>query len=268
MSIATVDDIVTALAGNSDCIDFYKTLPNVPGTGTLRSLWMGGGSPPSGTGATPPAYTAGSGYTCSSATAGALGPLENAGAHLWLAKARIWSTGPGWNLRLYDRLWNCGGMGFTASTYTVTTPGSLPARITDSGVGVEAWYENFVASGAASGTLTLTYKNVDGTSHTSVINAISSAPIGTIIPFPLAAGDTGVSQVVSLANSATFTSGSFGVSLMKPICDIPITEQWMRDYDWATLGLPPIENDSCMTFYAQSTNIQNTVYGRLILIDK
>jgi len=139
--------------------------------------------------------------------------------------------------------------GFAAATYTVTTPGSLPARITDNGVGVEAFVENFVAAGAASGTLTLNYLNAaTGASKSGVIGTVVSAPVaGQVQPIPLAVGDTGVRQVTSAVNSATWTSGSFGITLAKPIIDISVPFAGPGEiYDWAEAALAKIPDDACL----------------------
>ena len=143
---------------------------------------------------TPPAYTAGSGYTCDDTTTGAALLVNSAGGGLAnrVSRMRLSAAVTG-TLRLYDRLWSCSGMGFAAGTYTVTTPGSLPARITDNGVGVQAFVENFVAAGAATGTLTLNYLNAaTGAAKTGVIGTVVSAPVaGQVQPIPWAVGDTG-----------------------------------------------------------------------------
>jgi len=123
--------------------------------GSYQSSWLGVGFP--GAGATPPAYTAGAGYTCDKGTAGAIAYV-NGTVKNWLVQLFASSTIAG-TLFIYDRLWSCSGMGFAAGTYTVTTPGALPARITDYGVGCELWVEQFVAAGAVTGTLTANYKN-------------------------------------------------------------------------------------------------------------
>ena len=174
---------------------------------------------------------------------------------------------------LVDRLWACGGMGFAASTYTVTTPGNLPARITDNGVGVQAWIENYTASGAASGTATLNYLNANsGAAKSGVIPAVVSAPvIGQVQPIPIAAGDTGIRQVTSLVTSATWTSGTgFGVTLVKPICKIPIRAANVgTQLDWAQLGLPKIPSDACISAYflASATTVPVFI-GDFTFIDK
>jgi hypothetical protein len=172
VAIATVDDIVAGIA-NGSSYPFLKALTAPKAVGSWQSGWLAAGYP--GAGSAPPAYTAGAGYTCSRTTAGALGQT-NASVQNWLAKLSATSTVPA-TLLIYDRLWSCGGMGFAAGTYTVTTPGSLPARITDSGVGVVAFVEQFVAAGAATGTLTFNYLDTGGAASVGTVAAVVSTPV-------------------------------------------------------------------------------------------
>lgn len=269
MAIATVDDIVAALAAASrQTYGFYKVLAAPKAAGSWVSGWMATGNPAAG--AAPPAYTAGSGYTCDKTTVGSLANFTNGATQLWLPRIGCGASQTG-TLVLYDRLWSCGGMGFTAATYTVTTPGNLPARITDSGVGVEAFVEQFVTAGAASGTLTMNYKNVAAASKSGVIAAVVSAPVASQLQIiPLAAGDTGVSQVVSAVNSATWTSGSFGITLMKRICEISVVlANGGMILDWASIPLSKIPNDACLQFaMLDASATQANLFGSLTLVDK
>lgn len=266
MAINTEDDVAAGLALKQP-VEFLKTLTAPKAAGAFQSGWLAAGNP--GAGSAPPAYTAGSGYTCDKSTPGAA-PLTDGAVQNWLAGLVMGASQPGIILIL-DRLWSCSGMGFAAATYTVTTPGNLPARITDNGVGVEAWVEQFAAAGAASGTLILNYLNANtGAAKSGTIAAVVSAPvIGQLQPIPLAAGDTGVRQVTSAANSATWTSGSYGITLTKRIAMIPV--QAIADgksFDWTKI-LAKIPAGACImvAFMAQNTTAP-VILGQLDLIDK
>lgn len=267
MAIATVDDIVAGLASAQD-VPFQKTLTAPKAAGSFQSAWLATGFP--GAGAASPAYTAGSGYTCSSATAGAI-LFTNGAVQLWLAKMVAACSQPG-TLIIADRLWSCSGMGFAAGTYTVTTPGNLPARITDNGLDCELWVEQFVAAGAASGTLTANYLNTNtGAAKSGVISAVVSAPVaGQMQPVPLASGDTGIRQLTSIVTSATWTSGSFGMTILKRIAEIPLPVVGVGNaFDWAQLGIPKIPNDAClMAFLLANNTTAPVLIGSLDLIDK
>ena len=264
MAITTVDNIAAGIAAGT-AYSFLKVNTAAKAVGAWQSSWLAAGIP--GAGSAAPAYTAGSGYTCSRTTNGALGQVNGATQN-WLAKLAATSTVAS-TLLIYDRLWSCGGMGFAASTYTVTTPGSLPARITDSGVGVEAFVEQFVAAGAASGTLTLNYLDTGGAAGAGVISAVVSAPVaGQLQPIPRAVGDTGISGVVSAVNSATWTSGSFGITLAKRVASIPLNVAGLgADRDWA-IALRKIPADACLMFAIQATaTTAATINGELTIID-
>ena len=266
MTISTVDDIAAALA-ISQAIRVMKNITACKAIGSQQSSWLAVGAPPAG--ATPPAYTAGSGYTASSATVGAL-PLTNGAVQLWLAKLFAVSAIAG-TLRIYDRLWACSGMGFAGATYTVTTPGSLPARITDNGLGCELFVENnFAAAGAASGTLTANYVDSAAGSVSGIIAAVVSAPvIGQIQQVPMA-NNLGIKSLTSVVTNQTWTSGSFGMLIAKQIASVEIPIAGVgRTLDWAALGLPPIPNDAClMIIWHGGATTATQVQATPELIDK
>lgn len=265
MTISSVNQIATALAVSQN-IKIQKNLSAPKAAGSFVSGWLATGRP--GAGATPPAYTAGSGYTCDKNAAGAI-PLTNASVANYLARNGFSSTQSG-TLFIVDRLWSCSGMGFASGTYAVTSPGALPARITDSGVGVEAYVEQFVAAGAASGTLTLNYLNTSGAAKAGVLSAVVSAPtVGQLQPIPLQSGDTGISQVVSAVTSATWTSGSFGITLLKRLIDVPLSIAGVAQIqDWAQAGLAKVPNDACLQLMWLATGTTAPVLiGSIDLID-
>ena len=266
MAIATVDDIVAGLAAKQR-LTFLKNINAPKAAGAFQSSWLATGIP--GAGSASPAYTAGSGYTCDRTTAGAIA-YNNGAVQNWLAKLFAGASQIG-TLILADRLWSCSGMGFAIGTYTVTTPGSLPARITDSGVGCELWVEQFAAAGAASGTLTANYLNTAAQAKSGVIAAVVSAPvIGQMQPVPLQTGDVGISQLTSVANSATWTSGSWGMTILKRIAEIelPIIGAG-KTLDWAALSLPQIPANAClMAFWLANATTAPVVIGRGEVIDK
>lgn len=265
MAITTVDDIASMIAAGIP-YSFLKNITAPKAAGAWQSAWLATGFP--GAGSAPPVYTAGSGYTADRTTAGGL-RQANGSTQNWLARLNA-STTLGTTLIIYDRLWSCSGMGFAAATYTVTTPGSLPARITDGGVGVEAWVEQFVAAGAASGTLTLNYLNTAAASKSGVISAVVSAPVvGQMQPIPRAVGDLGISQVTSAVNSATWTSGSFGITLLKRIAEVPLPLAGVSQiYDWGAI-LAKIPADACVGFAIQASSTTAPVLsGSLLVGDK
>ena len=266
MSIATVDDIAAGLAAPAQRIPYMKTLTAPKAAGAFQSSWLAAGMP--GAGAASPAYTAGSGYTCDRTTTGAW-PYTNGAVQNWLARINAACSQPG-VIVVADRLWSCSGMGFAASTYAVTTPGSLPARITDNGVNCELWVEQFAAAGAASGTLVANYLNTAGSAKSGTIAAVVSAPvIGQMQQVPLQAGDTGIEQLTSVVNNATWTSGSWGMTILKRLIEIPIGVAGAGNIlDWAQC-LAQIPANACLFafFLAQNATAPN-LFGTASVIDK
>lgn len=266
MAITTVDDIAAGLAA-SQKQRVLKNITACKAVGSFESSWLGVGYP--GAGSAPPAYTAGSGYTCDDTTPGAI-PYANAAVKNYLAKFFAASTIAG-TLRIYDRLWSCGGMGFAASTYAVTTPGSLPARITDGGVGCELWVEQFVAAGAASGTLTANYVEPGGGARAGIIPAVVSAPlIGQVQAVPRQVGSVGIQQLTSIVTSATWTSGTFGATICKHVASIEVPLAGIgKTLDWAMLGLPEMVDDMCLFFIWQGgATTAPQVQATLDIVDK
>lgn len=266
MAITTINDIVSGLASRQT-IRFWKPIAAPKAVGAFQSSWLTAGNPAAG--ATPPAYNAGAGYTCDRTTTGAL-TYANAAVQNWLARAFA-SLSLAGTLIIADRLWSCSGMGFAAATYTVTTPGNLPARIVDGGVGCELWVEQFAGAGAATGTLTVNYKDEGGNAGAGVITALVSSPsTGQMQPVPMAAGDLGVSQLVSCVNNNSWVSGTWGMTILKRLAefDIPISGVG-RVFDWAGLALPQIPSDAClMAFIMASSTTAPNLIGRLDIIDK
>ena len=266
MAITSIDNIAAGLSV-AQRIDYIKNITVPKAIGSWQSSWLGTGFP--GAGGASPLYNAGSGYICDDATAGAV-PYINAATQNYLAKWLNTSVIAG-TFILADRLWSCSGMGYGAATYTVTTPGELPARITDYGVGCELWVEQFAAAGAATVSLTCAYKNPGDGAENGVINPVVSAPlIGQMQPVPLQVGATGIRSLVSVTNSNTWTSGTWGMTILKRIATIEVMYGGAgKTLDWAGLGLPRIPNDACLFWLFQGAAATATqITGSMAIIDK
>lgn len=264
MAITSVDDIASALS-SAQRRPYYKILTAPKSAGAFQSGWLATGLPNAGVAS--PAYTAGSGYTCSAATSGAL-LYSNGAVQNWIMKLSAMASVRG-TIILADRLWSCSGMGFAASTYAVTTPGSLPARVTDSGASAELWVENFVAAGAASGTLTANYLDSTGASKSGVISAVVSAPVaGQMQPVPMA-NNLGISQLTNTVNNATWTSGSWGMTILRRIAEVPCNVIGSGQvFDWAQV-LAQVPADACLMFiWLAETTTAPQIAGSVWIGDK
>lgn len=268
MAIDTIDKVVAALAASPARFNLYKASATSEGAGLFHSLWKLGGSPVAG--ASPPAYSAGSGYVPTDTTTGSLVFTNpTGGAKTNLLRAALGSSVVG-TLILYDRLWACSGFSTTTTTaQNVTTPGSL-TRPDPNGVGAELFFEVYAAPGATTATWTISYTNSAGTSgrtatYTHPANAES---IGQMMPVLLQAGDTGVQSVQSLTCSVSSgTGGDVGITILRRIAEIPMpVANVVQPLDFAALGMPEIPDDACIGMMVLcSTTTTGNVLGSIKL---
>lgn len=248
MALTTLDSLV---AGAVPPVGIYKASATAEGAGTWYSLFRTAGYPAAAS--TPPAFTAGSGYTCARTTEGSIpfGNPVSGETRLVKAAAAMGAIG---SLIIYDRLWHCSGFNTTTLTaQSVTTPGTIPSRDANGaalGDGVELWGEIYSAPGATGATWTASYTNEANTSgrtsaYTHPANAES---VGQMFPFPLQSGDKGVRSVQSLTCSVSSgTAGSVGFTLLRRIASIPImVANTGIVLDAMALGAPKIYDDSCL----------------------
>lgn len=263
-ALNTADDLIAALPGQVDMIN--KASQTAEGAGTWHSLWSAAGFPAAG--AVPPAIGAGGGVP-TRLTTGAF-PINNAASPpLNLLRAEIAGSTLG-TLILYDRLWHCSGfVGNVTTLQSITSPSAVN-RPNTNGDDVELWGEVYTAMGATGSVFTATYTNQAGTGSRSATttqpaNALS---VGQMVPFILAAGDTGVRSVQSLQLSiSTGTAGNFGLTLLRRVCQIPITTANVGAVaDAFALGKPTIAVDACLAMMVMCT-ATNTgqLFGQLNL---
>lgn len=267
MALNTVDDIFDGLVNAKQVLRLNKYLQAAFATaGSWTSSWGAVGTP--GPGANPPIYTAGSGYVVNAPIDG--GPLiNNPTVSNRLAGANA-SCNSALRVVVADRLWACSGIPFGAGTHAIATPGALPARA-GNGEGVEIWLETYGSIGTSTGTFTVSYLNTLGELKTSKsVAAQSSAALGQMSPIPLAQGDSGVSQIVSVTKTNTWTSGSFGLTLLKRIIEIPVPGIPNANMtDWTRTGLPAVPPETAIMLLCQNQNTSRPwVDVSLMLIDK
>lgn len=256
MALPSLD---AALAGARPPVFFYKASVTSEGAGTFHSLWQVAGSP--GAGSSPPLFTAGSGYTCSRTTSGALpftNPVSGGTSHLITFGASTATLGA---LFLYDRLWTCSGLATNITTLqTITTPGAIPARDangTSDGIGVELWLEIYSAPGATGATWTVTYTNQDGVgSRTATyLHPANAESVGQMVPMNLQAGDTGVRSVESFQCSlSSGTAGNVGITLLRRLAFLPLSLiNTGQVLDALACGAPQLFDDACLALMVQCT---------------
>lgn len=253
----TLDTIAAAVAASGARFKIQKTLPTQEGAGTYHSMWKIAGPPSAAAGANPPAYTAGSGYIPTRATAGALGqanPTNN--KYIGLLDLRSPVTG---TLLVYDRLWACSGMlTNTTSTQSITTPGTLTAgRDPNSGLDVEPWIEVYSAPGATGATWTITGTDSTGTGSRTWTYAhpANAETVGQFLPTLPGTAIGGCRIPASLACSVSSgTAGDVGITLVRQLASISTSIANVESVkDAIMLGLPEVFDDACVFFVWLST---------------
>lgn len=247
--------IASGLAASGARFALNKVLPTMEAAGQFHSTWKIAGSPNRDggvAGANPPAFTAGSGYIPTRATAGAIGqanPTNNRYVGLLDCKAPVAGT-----LILFDRLWACSAiLSNVITTQTITTPGTLTAgRDPLSGLDVEPWIEYYTTDGATGGVWTLTGTDSSGTtSRTWTATKPASAQLaGTIIPMLNGTAVGGVRVPTSMALSVSSgTAGDCGVTLVRRLAQVTVSAANVESAkDAIMLGLPEVPDDACLFF--------------------
>jgi hypothetical protein len=199
---------------------------------------------------TAPGSAAGSTYDNTSAGALPL-PSVTGGQKIYLSRARVYAldaSQSSWTFILFDRLWACSTLvGNVITAQTVSSVG-LPARITDNGVGVEAWVTTWTAAGSTATIPSISYTNPGGTAGrssaafpTAQSSILSAAGAG--VPFGYQSGDSGIKSIESFTLSvSTGTAGNLGLIMGKRIATIPTprTPGLQAAPDWMDLGLVEI----------------------------
>jgi hypothetical protein len=253
MPINSGDDLIAGLIAGPR-IRFVKASVTSKGAGTFQSLWKVAGGPAAG--ASPPAFSAGSGYVPTKATAGAL-PFNNSTspAVSYFAKYNARCTVAG-SVLLADRVWACSGFG-TVSTalQSVTTPGAMPSgRDPFAGGDCEPWIEIYTAPGGTGATWTVSGTDAAGnTGRTwTYAHPASAEVVGQmcqLLPGGASPAATlGIRQVDSFqASISSGTAGDVGVTVIRELAELPMELSNVgRVLDYAQLGLPRIFDDSAL----------------------
>jgi len=272
MPITDESTLLAALRAAPANRTFNKASQTAEGAGTWHSLWKAAGYPAAG--ASPPAFSAGSGYTPDKSTTGAF-PFTNAASNGDAALLKFGAVGATvGQLIIYDRLWHCSGFGTVITTaQNVTTPGNLPAgRDPNSGLDVEVWGEVYTAPGASTATWTLT--GTDGLGNASknwtYTHPANAESVGQMFPFMPGGGAPAtvntMRQLTSFIASATSgTAGDIGITLLRRLASIPLnTANVGAILDALATGLPTVYNDACLAFMVQcSTTNTGFMLGEL-----
>lgn len=242
MAIDTPTKLIAAIAGQNRVPYMKNALGGTLVAGRPYGLMTTAGSPGA---MTVPTTLAGS-NTNGTSLAGAL-PYINAaggtqkyigGVNIGLNPSTTASTGG--SIHFYDMVWWNGGITATLTTALTIDSAAFPARDRNgsvSGEGYIPWVFVSGTMGAGTPTLTLSYTNTDGTTgRTATCVAIATAVSGTMIPFALQTGDTGVQSIQTLTQSATWTSGTYHIVVMRYICSVSAPVGTTQSLNWYDLG--------------------------------
>lgn len=264
MAITTRDQLINAMGNNSSRIVIDKSAMSGQAAGTSVSLWRSTGQP--GQGAIPTTAA-----VCDHTLTGAIGFTQQTGdAKSYLGILEGMCSAASNTLEIHDRLMHMGGLSGTVTTaQTVNldisanlSTSNLDARKGDANYSdVQWWLEWYTATGGTAVTATVNVTFNDGTSgNLSAITLATSRPQSFMQPLNglIQAADSGkyIRDVNTVQLSATTgTAGNFGVTatryragLYQPIANARMTA------DWAALGLPQIENSSCLFCIQATTN--------------
>jgi len=251
MTISTLDGVI---AGMQPLRPFAKAVTPTLVAGRPHSLWYLAGGP--GAGAMDNSTSGGVALSSSSAlVTGQIPHYDPGSGTSYLARLEGGATQAG-VLQLCDRLWHgsaiiSGGVISVTSTssQTVTSFPTLPSRDyagSANGDGVLIGAEIYSLTGAGTPTLTLGYTNQansSGKTTTNIDAVVASGAVGAFYRFGLQAGDTGVRSIQSIQNSATMTSGNYGLVAYRVLAALEIPGvNTPNAIDALTSGFPQLWN--------------------------
>lgn len=271
MTISTRDQLIDALANNSDRIVIDKASLANAAAGQLHSLWRATGTP--GQAAIPAAAA-----LCNSALTGALGfSNQTAPATSYLGWVAMACSNDAVTMEVHDRLGHMGGLSGTVATaqtvnLDVSTAGlNVPSeRLGDANFSDVQWFaEWYTDTGSTAVTLTVNVTYGDNsTGNLSTISLAATRRASFLIPLLgyIPAADSGkkIKKINTCTLSATTgTAGSFGftASRLRSVMPLPVANK-AEIFDWAALGLPEVPNDACLwLLQLASTTTTGTVRG-------
>lgn len=247
MSLTGLDGWIAAMcAATREQRSFLKASQTSEGAGTFHSLWKAAGNYP-GAGSNPPAYTAGSGYIPTEATAGAWPITDPASGSKYLSVIQLGGATVG-RVIFYDRVWHCTGFVTNIiTTQSITTPGNVDRP--SGGAGLEPWVEIYTAPGSTGSTWTLNFTDpLDAANTATYAHPANAETAGQLCPMVMAAGCTGVKSPTSfICSISSGTAGSVGITLLKRIAEIAIPIANVGDIaSMLKIGLPELATNTCL----------------------
>jgi hypothetical protein len=205
MAIATLDEIIASTrrrvillkTGSQTSVAFIPfTVFNLAGNPGLGTLAVGNTA---------------NGIVPTDAIAGY--PTVAAAASLYINRINARNSVAGW-IDLYDTVFSCGAYAYNADTTLASQP-SYAARLPNTDYnGLELWIEAVTAF-TGNQTVEINYLDQGGAAGDTGAIATGVAPIlGRMLQLSLAAGDSGIQQIVRVRSSVA-TVGTFNVHVMR-----------------------------------------------------
>lgn len=224
MAITTSDGLVAAIA-TAQREPLFKAQTAAEGAGTLLTYLWAAGRPGAITTPSPGV----NGEAVSSSMSGFI-PYINAGVgnqkYLASVEGVLGVTG---SVIFADMLWWNSGINVTTTTEQTISAATASARDVNgssNGAGVEAGILVSTATTNGSAVTNTTFKYTNSAGATGKVGAIPSFPqtcvAGTLVPFTLAAGDTGVRAIESVTLGTSYGGGAIHLVLFRRLTILPI----------------------------------------------
>lgn len=240
MTIASLDNYIAA---QKELVTFFKTASVTAVAGSFSSIFGAAGQP--GVGTLSAGNTA-NGIVPTDAVAGypRIGATPG-GASAYLSRVSYASSVISY-LAIYDRVFSAGAYAFNASQ-TLSAQPSYSGRMPGGDYsGTQLWYEQ-VTAGTLVQNVNVGYLDQDGLSGSTGVIAMPAAMIaGRCQPLQLAAGDSGVSQVNTVAGTVA-SAGTFNINVLRPLWKgmVAVANYQQLD-DLIKTGLPELFADSAL----------------------
>jgi hypothetical protein len=157
---------------------------------------------------------------------------------------------------LYDRLFVAGAYAYNADITLASQPSYSGRVVNNNYNGLQLWIEAVTAfTGVCN--VQINYLDQDGNAGDTGVVATLALPVGRCYQIPLAAGDSGIQQIVRVRGSIA-TAGTFNVMVLRPLWfGRVICANGGDVHDLLKTGLPQIFDTSAlyMLLYADSTAV-------------
>lgn len=250
---------LAAALANAQRFPFFKASLANATAGVAMSLWTAAGNPDAGA-----APGSADGVCPDNTTQGALKQADAGAGTNHLLRFSAVGANAG-TLLIYDRLWcNSGLDGNSTSLQSWTFPGLTRST---GGAGVELWIDCYTQLGATSRTI-----NASATGAAGAITPSATIPatmrVGQCVRFSGAnmEGLTAVSDC-TIQTGGTGTTGNFGLTLRRLICDVPLAAANVSQVQQAiSAALALIDAGACLELLIIPTTTTSGNVSGLVVV--